>query len=85
MSLLYLLDTNILVHLVRRDRVGVRILHFSSPLLTEPRPLVSVVTDGELRSLIFQFGWGQQDADQAHFLLNYFQRVDIALDDILKV
>jgi len=57
MAVLNLLDTNILVHQVRCDAVGERIRKLYSPLLAEPRPLISVVTEGELRSLGFQLGW----------------------------
>lgn len=52
---LYLLDTNILVHLVRGDAVGQHIRSKYSPALLEPRPLISIVTEGELRSLAYQF------------------------------
>ena len=77
MPTLYRLDTNILVHQVRRDAVGERIQELYSPLLAEPRPLISVVTAGELRSLGFQFGWGREKTEQAHYLLTYFQRLTI--------
>src|SRR5690349_10733059 len=80
----WLLDTNILVHLVRRDALGERIQNDYSPLLEDPRPQISVVTDGELRSLGFQFGWGAAKTEQARFFLNYFRRVSIDADDILN-
>lgn len=41
----FLLDTNILVHLVRRDAVGERIRAQYNPLMAEPRPMISVVTE----------------------------------------
>ena len=65
MAVLYLLDTNILVHQVRRDACGERIRRLYSPLLAESRPLISIVTEGELRSLGFQLGWGKEKTDQA--------------------
>ena len=74
---LYLLDTNILVHLVRRDALGQAILANYALLTAEPKPLISVVTDGELRSLAYQFVWGEQRVDQTLFLLDYFGRVPI--------
>ena len=46
--LLYLLDTNILVHLVRGDSVWARARATYQPLLTEPRPIICVVTAGEV-------------------------------------
>ena len=83
-SPLYLLDTNILVHLIRRDDTGERIRHLYNPLMTDPRPLISVVTDGELRSLSFQFGWGKEKTEKSRFFLSYFQRITIDTEDILQ-
>ena len=84
MAILYLLDTNILVHLVRRDAVGERIHKLYSPLLAEPRPLISVVIEGELRSLGFQLGWGKERTEQVNYLLTYFQRVTIETEDVIQ-
>lgn len=84
MSTLYLLDTNILVHLIRDDTTGQHIRTVYNPLMVEPCPLISVVTTGELRSLIYQFHWGRNKADQALFLLNYFKEVPIHDRDIIE-
>lgn len=84
MSVLYILDTNILVHQVRQDAVGIRIRNLYAPLLADPRPLISVVTEGELRSLSFQLGWGKEKTEQAHYLLTYFQRTTIETEEILR-
>jgi len=54
---LYLLDTNILVHGVRMDDTGQRIKATYDLLMTQNRPLISVVSDGELRSLAEQWAW----------------------------
>ena len=54
MGVQYLLDTNVLVHLVRRDATGDYINRAYKPFLADPRPLISIVTDGELRSLAYQ-------------------------------
>jgi hypothetical protein len=58
MAALYILDANILVHLVHADAVGERIRATYSPTMIEPRPLSCTVTEGELYSLAFQFRWG---------------------------
>jgi len=47
----YLLDTNILVHLVREDAIGRRLRDEHSLLLIQPPPMISDVSEGELRSL----------------------------------
>ncbi len=72
---LYLLDTNVLVHLVRGDAVWARVRATYQPLLIDPRPLISVVTAGELRSLALQFNWQAEKIDQMDFYLGYFQLV----------
>lgn len=57
---LYFLDTNILVHLIREDDIGQYIRNQYGVLLIEPRPLISSITHGELRSLSLQWNWGSQ-------------------------
>ena len=47
MSIIYLVDTNILVQLVRSDRVGQQIQSTYTPTMLDPRPLMSIVTEGE--------------------------------------
>jgi tRNA(fMet)-specific endonuclease VapC len=80
---LYLLDTNILVHLVRGDGVGQYVRDAYAPLLRDPRPLICVVSDGELRSLALQWGWGAKKNDQMRFLLGFFGRVPVEHQDVL--
>jgi tRNA(fMet)-specific endonuclease VapC len=71
----YLLDTNILVHLVRQGAAWQRIREEYQLLLIEPTPLISVVTAGELRSLAYQWNWGAAKRDQMEFALGYFHTV----------
>ncbi len=73
----YLLDTNIMVHQIRADATGDAIRERYGLLALEPKPLISVVSDGELRSLVLQFGWGSARIEQANFLLQYFDRFPI--------
>ena len=81
---LYFLDTNILVHLVRDDATGQYIKQTYSPFLVAPKPLICVVSDGEIRSLALQWNWGQQKIDQMRFLLGFFGRVPIERTDVLQ-
>jgi tRNA(fMet)-specific endonuclease VapC len=81
---LYLLDTNVLVHLVRRDAVWTRIRDRYQPLLTDPTPIISVVTAGELRSLALQFKWGDEKVRQMEFCLGYFRRISIDDPEIIR-
>ena len=77
---LYVFDTNILIHSVRGGAVWGDIKSKCNPLMTEPCPLVSIVTHGELRSFAAQREWGQWKQEQAAFLLDYFVRVDVTVD-----
>lgn len=81
---LYLIDTNILVHLVRGDEVGHRLRNNYSLSFLEPRPLISIVSEGELRSLVYQFRWGTSKAEQALFYLSYFKRVSIDRQEVYE-
>jgi predicted nucleic acid-binding protein len=57
-SPLYLLDTNILVALIRAGPLG-QFIDATYKLHGQPyKPLICVVTKGEVRSLARQFGWG---------------------------
>lgn len=57
---LLLFDTNILVHVIRRDRIGRRLLEDHELLTRGDTPLISYVTLGELYVLANSFGWGEQ-------------------------
>ena len=81
---LYLLDTNILVHLVRGDAIGQHIQERYTPALIDPRPIISIVTEGELRSLTLQFRWGRSKVDQSRFYLSYFPRIPIDQQEIVE-
>jgi tRNA(fMet)-specific endonuclease VapC len=81
---LYQLDTNVLVHLVRGDVVWRRVRAKYQPLIIDPRPLISVVTAGELRSLALQFNWQTEKIEQMEFYLGYFKRVSIDDHDIIR-
>lgn len=80
---LYLLDTNVLIHAVRGSPTWQRIKVACDPLMAEPRPLVSVVSDGELRSFAEQQEWGTLKREQALFLLGYFAWAGIDAPDVL--
>jgi tRNA(fMet)-specific endonuclease VapC len=81
---LYLLDTNSLVHLVRGDAVWARVRAKYQPLVIDPRPIISVVTAGELRSLALQFNWKARKTDEMEFYLGYLKRVSIDDPDIIR-
>ena len=77
LPLLYLLDTNILIHFVRADAVWASVRERYQLFAIEPKPLISVVTSGELRSFALQHGWGKAKLEQMEFCLGYFDEVFI--------
>lgn len=80
----YFLDTNILVHLIRRDSIGEHLIREYLLLVTEPRPLISDVSEGELRSLAIQWAWGAQKRNQMEFLLSLFWRFTINKQSVFE-
>lgn len=83
-SPLYLLDTNILVHFVRADDVWTRIRSLYPLFAIDPRPLISIVTAGEIRSLALQWNWRSQKLDQMEFALDYFDKMPIDDDPLVN-
>jgi len=75
---LYLPDTSIFVHYVRDDALAewVRVTYrFDDPATSL---IISVVNEGELRSLALQFGWGHRRLERLERLLA--QAVVVPLD-----
>lgn len=79
-----LLDTNVFVHLVRDDDVGKRLKRERGLLITEPVPAFCVVTEGELRSLAYQFNWGQDKLETMRYLIEHFRRVPIDSPEVIE-
>lgn len=78
----YFLDTNILVHLIRKNATGEALIKKYDLYLVTPRPLISDVTEGELRSLALQWKWGAPKLQQMEFLLSYFWRITINIPEV---
>jgi len=55
---LHLLDTNVLVALMRAKELGQHIDETCKPRQAKFKPIISVVSVGEMLSLARQFGWG---------------------------
>ena len=68
---LYLLDTNILVHYVRNDALALWLERSHFVMSGPDEPLISVVVEGEMRSLALQFGWGKRRLDRLTELLDH--------------
>lgn len=70
-------DTNILLALVRGGELSRRVLA-QYPLLSMPRtPLVSYVSEAEIKSIAVRQNWGQPRRNQLDFILAAFTTVHI--------
>jgi len=79
----YLLDTNILVVLVRAGELG-EYVDETYRLTAQPfRPLISIVTVGEALKLVKRFTWGSDRIDALQRHLRQLTWVDISRDEIL--
>lgn len=65
------------MHLVRDDATGKRLKRERQLLLTDTVPAYSVITEGEIRSLAYQFNWGQDKLETMRYYLEYFRRIPI--------
>src|SRR6516165_8605164 len=79
----YLLDTGVVVALLRGKRLGKYIEHRFGLLGSLNRCLISVVTVGELLSLARQFGWGSAKRQELQEVLDEIVWIDINQPDIL--
>lgn len=80
---LVLLDTNVVVHYVRGSEVSQRIEAEFNLLHRTERPLISVVSIGEMRALTRKFGWGQRNTATLEHLLRELVVVDISSREVL--
>jgi tRNA(fMet)-specific endonuclease VapC len=78
------LDTNILVHLVRGSTVGQRVDDELGLSERSERPLISIVTVGELTSLAAKFGWGSAKRSALDGLVRQLVIVQLHQGDIVE-
>jgi predicted nucleic acid-binding protein len=79
----YLIDTNVLVHQIRDDTTGQLIKAKYDLLMTEITPAYCVVSEGEIRSLAYQWVWGTGKLESMLFLLDYYRRLPIETPEVL--
>ena len=80
---LYLLDTNILVHLIRGDAVGEHLRNHYKLLMQQPTPILSFVSLAELRSLALQWGWARPRLEQLAFYASHFATAPLETPEML--
>jgi predicted nucleic acid-binding protein len=81
---LLLLDTNIVIHLIRDNEVGKRVDAAFQLRHRADRPLISVVTIGECLSIVRQFRWGTPKSQALESLLREFVVVPIDSRPVLE-
>jgi tRNA(fMet)-specific endonuclease VapC len=80
----YLLDTNILIHILRKDSTGERIKRQYRLLNRTTLAAVSIVTVGELHSFALQRNWGLQRKKDLIELLEFLIVIDINSPEIIN-
>lgn len=83
-SLGYMLDTNVLVHLLRGKDLGQAIDRRYGLTSTLSRSVISVVTVGEMLSLASKFCWGKPKRAALQEMLEDIVWIDINRIDILE-
>lgn len=83
-SALLLLDTNVLVHLVRGDQVGTRIADEYKLRERVEKPLISIITVGEMKALTMKLGWGERKREILDLLLQELVIVHLNQGNIIE-
>ena len=81
---LLLLDTGIVIHLIRNNEVGRRVDEKFQIRDRRDRPLICVVTVGECLSLVQQFRWGSAKVQALETLLRELVIVNINSRSVLE-
>lgn len=79
----YVLDTNIFVGYVRDAPYSRHVDQTYEPLSRNHIGLVSVVSEGELRALAYQFDWGERKKNDLHQLLSRVRTVPLQSADVI--
>ncbi|MEN0003894.1 MAG: PIN domain-containing protein [Bacteroidota bacterium] len=80
----YLLDTNILLILLQKSDLSTSIKQQYELLAPQARPIISVVSIGEIESLAIQNKWGVRRRRKLKELLNQFIIADINVRSIIE-
>lgn len=79
-----ILDTNLLVHNVRQDGVWQIVETRYELLNASTPPIISIATEGEIRALALQFGWGIQKQQRIEALMAYFIIVPLPFANVVE-
>jgi predicted nucleic acid-binding protein len=80
----YLLDTNILIHLIRDSPLAQHVKTNYDLFAPSQRLFISVVVEGELESLALQNSWGNAKMIELQHYLFTMHIIDIKIKNIIK-
>jgi len=80
----FLLDTNILVHYIRKPELLSDFENKYQPFSNQNVTLICIVTEAEMKSLAIQFGWGEKKKQQLEKLLGYFLKVPVQSENQIR-
>jgi tRNA(fMet)-specific endonuclease VapC len=80
----YILDTNILIHLLRQNNIATQIERDYQIFNNEHNAIISVVTIGELKSIAKMNNWTLQKILLLDNIINQFLIADINRADIIE-
>jgi tRNA(fMet)-specific endonuclease VapC len=81
--MIYLFDSNIVLHYVRQSDVMKRIEHMFDPFGDGNESWLCVVSKGELRSIAIQNQWGSVRRASLENLMNDFYPADIFSEEVI--
>ncbi len=76
----FILDTNILVHYIRRDEFAKNLDVTFRPFSPSSRPIIPIVVFGEIKSIAIQNNWGVKKLSLLDELLFKALRADITME-----
>ncbi len=79
-----ILDTNILLAYVRGRKLYERIEAQFSLTISNPAPIISIVSDGELRALALQFAWGEARMREVERQLSYCTTIPLPFANVVE-
>ena len=80
-----ILDTNLLVHNVRQDSLWQIVEARYALTSTSTAPIISIVTEGEIRGLALKFAWGIEKQQRMEDLLDYFTVIPLPFSNVVQV
>ena len=78
-----ILDTNILLHYVWQNPLAEETERRYALMTANPAPLISIVSEGELRSLALQLAWGARRRQRLENLLNFFRIIPLPFSTVV--